>query len=140
MPRGHIARQRGGRRRVLSATNARLHGCMGLTPGLARWLMSRSTSHAAAVGLRLGGKRRARPRHVPALDPYSYRGLPRLGTPPRPGPHTAGSGAYSRDPACPLGSFGPVHTGVRCPSGVRSHRCIRDVLSFLATWWALLFV
>jgi hypothetical protein len=33
---------------------------MGLTSGSARWLMSRATSHAAAMGLRLSGKHRAR--------------------------------------------------------------------------------
>jgi hypothetical protein len=112
----------------------RLHGCMGLTPGSARWLISRVTSHTTAVGLRLGGKRRARPGHVPAPDPYSYRGLPCPGTPPRPGPYSAGPGAYSRDPACPLGSSGPVHIGVRCPLGSGAIDASRDVLSFLATW------
>jgi hypothetical protein len=51
-----------------------LHGCMGLTSGSARWLMSRATGHAEAASLRLSGKRRARPGHVPAPDPYSCWG------------------------------------------------------------------
>jgi hypothetical protein len=101
----------------------RLHGCMDLTSGSTRWLMSRATSHAAAAGLRLSGKRRARSGHVPAPDPYSCRGLPRSGTLPRPGPYSEGPGAYPRDQSCPLGSFGPVRTGVRYPSAeVRTHR------------------
>jgi hypothetical protein len=103
---------------------------MGLTSGSARWLMSRATSHAAAAGLRLSGKRRARPGHVPAPDPYSCRGPPRFGTLPRPGPYLEGPGAYSRDPVCPLGSSGPVRTGVRCPSVVRTHRCTSGCVIF----------
>jgi hypothetical protein len=75
---------------------------MGLTSGSARWLMSWATSHAAAVGLRLSGERRARPGHVPALDPYSCRGPPRPGTLLRPGPYSEGPGAHPRDPTCLL--------------------------------------
>jgi hypothetical protein len=107
---------------------------MSLVPGSARWLMSRATSHAATVGLRLSGKRRARPGHVPALDPYSYRGLPRPGTPPRPGPYSVGPRAYSRDLACPLGSHGPFIQGSGVPRRSGAIDAPRDVLSFLATW------
>jgi hypothetical protein len=47
---------------------------MGLTSGSTHWLMSRATSHAAAMGLRLSEKHRARPGHVPPPDPYSCWG------------------------------------------------------------------
>jgi hypothetical protein len=122
----------------------RLHGCMGLTSGSARWVMSRATSHAAAAGLSLSGKCRARPGHVPAPDPYSCRGPPRSGTLPWPGPYSEGPGAYPRDPACPLGSSGLVCTGVQCPSAeVRTHRCTLGSIVFpchvvpldLPMWW-----
>jgi hypothetical protein len=142
MPRGHVACQRGGRRRVLSAINgeaARLYGpYVRLSP------LSRATSHAAAAGLRLSGKRRARAGHVPAPDPYSCRGPPGPGTLPRPGPYSEGPGAYPRDPACPLGSSKPVRTGVRCPSvEVRTYRCTLGSIIFpchvvlldLPMWW-----
>jgi hypothetical protein len=117
---------------------------MGLTSGSVRWLMSRATSHAAAAGLRLSGKRRARPGHMPAPDPYSCRGPPRPGTLPRPGPYLEGPRAYSRDPASPLRSSGLVRTGVRCPSvEVRTHRCTQGSIIFpchvvaldLPMWW-----
>jgi hypothetical protein len=106
----------------------RLHGFMGLTPSSAHWLMSRASSHAAVAGLRLSGKRRARPGHVPALNPYSCRG----------------PGAHQRDPTCLLGSSGLVRTGVRCPSmEVRTQRCILGCIIFpchvepldLPIWW-----
>jgi hypothetical protein len=122
----------------------RLHGCMGLTSGLAHWLMSRATSHAAAAGLRLSGKRRARPGHVPAPDPYSCWGPPRPRTLPGPKPYSEGPGAYPRDPTCTLGSSGLVRTGVLCPSvEVRTHRCTLGSIIFpchvvaldLPMWW-----
>jgi hypothetical protein len=128
MSRGHVTRQRGGRRRVLSAINA--NGCMDLASGSARWLMSRATSHAAATGLYPSGKRWARPGHVPAPDLNSCRGPPRPGTLPRPGPYSEEPGAYSRDPACPLGSSGPTRTGVRCPSEVWIRRCTSGCIIF----------
>jgi hypothetical protein len=106
------------------------NGCMDLASGFARWLMSRATSHAAPAGLRLSGKRRARPGHVPAPGPYSCRGPPRLGTLPRPGPYLEEPGAYSRDPTCPLGISGPVRTGVQCPLEVRTHRCTSGCIIF----------
>jgi hypothetical protein len=122
----------------------RLHGCMGLTSGSACWLMSRATSHAAAAGLCLSGKRRARPGHVPAPDPYSCRDPPRPRTLPRPGPYSEGPRAYPRYPASPLGSSGLIRTGVRCPSAkVRTHRCTLGSIIFschevpldLPMWW-----
>jgi hypothetical protein len=70
----------------------RLHSCMGLTSGSARWLMSRATSHAAAAGFRLNGERRARLGHVSALDLCLCRGPLRPGTLLRPGPHSGGGG------------------------------------------------
>jgi hypothetical protein len=117
---------------------------MGLTSGSARWLMSRATSHAAAVGLRLSGKRRARPGHVPASDPYSCRGPPRPRTLLRPGPYSEGPRAHPRDPACLLRSSDLVRTGVRCPSvEVQTQRCILGCIIFpchvkpsdLPMWW-----
>jgi hypothetical protein len=97
---------------------------MGLTSGSVHWLMSRASSQAAAAGLRLGRKSHSRGGHVSAPDPYSCRGLPGPGALPGPGPYPEGPGAYPRDPACPLGSFGPVCTGVRRPSAeVRIYRC-----------------
>ena len=106
--------------------------------------MSRATRHVAAAGLRLSGKRGARPGHVPAPDPYPCRGPPRPGTLPRPGSYSEGPGAYPRDPASPLGSSGLVHTGVWCPSvEVRTHRCTLGSIVFpchvvpldLPMWW-----
>jgi hypothetical protein len=117
---------------------------MGLTSGSSRWLMSRATSYAAATGLLLSGKRRARPGHVPAPDPYSCRSPPRPGTLLRPGPYSEGPRAYPRDPTSPLGSSGLVRTGVRCPSvEVRTHRCTLGSIIFpchvvaldLPMWW-----
>jgi hypothetical protein len=59
---------------------------MDLASGSACWLVSWATRHTAAAGLRLSGKRRARPGHVPAPNPYPCQGPPRPGTLPRPGP------------------------------------------------------
>jgi hypothetical protein len=70
---------------------------MGLTSGSAHWLMSRATSHAPAASFRLSGERRARPRHVPALDPCLCRGPLRSGTLPRPGPHSGGPSMSPRE-------------------------------------------
>jgi hypothetical protein len=107
----------------------------GLTSGPARWLMSRATSHMAAAGLCLSKERRARPGHVPALDPYSCRGRPRPGILPRPGPYSEGPRAHPRDLTHLLGNSGFVRTGVRCPSvAVRPNDASWDVSSFLATW------
>jgi hypothetical protein len=83
---------------------------MGLTSGSVHWLMSRASSHAVAVGLRLSGKRRARSGHVPTPDPCLRRGPLHPGTLPRPGPYSEGPGAHPRDPTCLLGSSGLVHT------------------------------
>jgi hypothetical protein len=99
-------------------------GCMGLTSGSAHWLMSRASSQAAAAGLRLGRKSHSRGGHVSAPDPYSCRGLPGPGALPGPSPYSEGPRAYPSDPACPLGSSGPVSIGIRCPSAeVRTYRC-----------------
>jgi hypothetical protein len=109
----------------------RLNSCVGLTSGSARWLMSRASSQAAAAGLRLGRKSHSRDGHVSAPDPYSCRGLPGPGTLPGPGPYSEGPRAYPRDPACPLGSPGPVSTGVRRPSAeVWTYRCTSGSLIF----------
>jgi hypothetical protein len=119
-------------------------GVMGLASGPAHWLMSRATSHAAATGFCLSGERRVGPGRVSAPDPYSSRGSPRPGTLLRPGPYSAGPGAYPRDPACLLGSPGLVCTGVRWRTvGVRTERCILGCITFpchvvplgLPTWW-----
>jgi hypothetical protein len=101
----------------------RSNGCTGSTSGSAHWLMSRASSQTAAAGLRLGRKSHSRDGHVPAPDPYSCQGLPGLGALPGPGPYPEGSGAYPRDPTCPLGSARPVSIGVRRPSAeVRAYR------------------
>jgi hypothetical protein len=74
---------------------------------------------------------------VSAPDPYSCRGLPGPGALPGPGPYSEGPGAYPRDTACPLGSSGPVSTGVRCPfAEVRTYRCTLG--SFVFPWHAVL--
>jgi hypothetical protein len=112
--------------------------------GSAHWLMSRASSQAAAAGLRLGRKSHSRGGHVSAPDPYSCRGLPGPGALPGPGPYPEGPRAYPRDPACPLGSSGPVSTGVRRPSAeVRTYRCTlgsfifpcHAVLPTPPMWW-----
>jgi hypothetical protein len=108
---------------------------MGLTSGSTHWLMSRASGQAAAAGLRLGRKPHSRDGHVWAPDPYSCRGLLGLGALPGPGTYSEGPGAYPRDPACPLGSSGPVVQG----SDVLPRRsgpidAPWGVLSFLATW------
>jgi hypothetical protein len=107
---------------------------MGLTSGSTHWLMSRASSQAAAAGLRLGRKSHSRGGHVSAPDPYLCRGLPGPGALPGPSPYSKGPRAYPRDPACPLGSSGPVVQG----SGVLLRRsgpidAPWGVLSFLAT-------
>jgi hypothetical protein len=79
----------------------RLHGCMDLASGSACWLMSRATRHAAATGLHPSGKRRARPGHVPAPDPYPCRGPPRPGTLPRPEPYWGGAWSLFEGPGMP---------------------------------------
>jgi hypothetical protein len=97
---------------------------MGLTSGSTHWLMSWASSQAAVVGLRLGRKSHSRGGHVSAPDPYSCQGLPGPRALPGPGPYSEGPRAYPRDPACPLGSSGPVSTGVRRPSTeVRTYQC-----------------
>ena len=105
MPRGQVARQHGGRRRILSTINveaARLYEpCARLGP------LAYVTGH--------------KPRGS-------------SGTPPRPGPYSAGPGAYLRDPACPLGSPGPFIQGSGVPQRSGAIDAPRDVLSFLATW------
>jgi hypothetical protein len=109
----------------------RPHGFRGHTSGPARWLMPQATSRAAAAGLRLSGERRARPGHVPAPDPDSCRGSPRLGTLLWSGSHSERSGARLRDPTCLFRSPGlysrvrAMCTGVRCSSvEVRTQWCI----------------
>jgi hypothetical protein len=117
---------------------------LGLTSGSAHWLMSRASSQVAEAGLRLGRKSHSRGGHVSAPDPYSCRGLPGPGAQPGPSPYSKGPGAYPRDPTCPLGSSGPISTGVWRPSvEVRTYRCTlgsfifpcHAVLPTLPMWW-----
>jgi hypothetical protein len=62
-----------------------LNKCRGCTTS--RQVRPDSLCHGPqAAGLRLSGKWRARPGHVSALDPCSYQGPPRSGTPLRFGP------------------------------------------------------
>jgi hypothetical protein len=110
----------------------------GHTSRSARWLMSRATSHTAGAGLLLSGERRARPRHVPAPDPYSCRGSPRPGALPWSGPYSKGPEAHPRDLTCLLGSSRLYAQGSGVPlwrSG--SNDASWGVLSFLATWCPL---
>jgi hypothetical protein len=74
MLRGHVARQRSGRRHVFSSINAgaaRLH---------VRFRPGSLCRGPQATGLHLSGKWRARLGHVSAPDPCSYQGPPRSGT------------------------------------------------------------
>jgi hypothetical protein len=116
----------------------RLRDFRGHTSRSARWLMSRATSHAAAAGLLLSGERRARSGHVPAPDPYSCQGSPRVRALPWSGPYSEGPGAHPRDPTCLLGSSGLYAQGSGVPlwrSGPNDASW--GVLSFLATWCPL---
>jgi hypothetical protein len=81
----HVARYRGGRRHVLSTINAeaaRLYGLYVRLDPLA--YVTGHKPHASS------GERRARPGHVPALDPYSCQGPSRPGTLLRLGPYSKG--------------------------------------------------
>jgi hypothetical protein len=101
---------------------------MGLTSGSACWLTLWATSHAAAAGFRLSGKRRARPGPVSAPDPCSCRGPLRLGTLLGPGPYSGGPDMSPRElrarihrgpdptvlpgtyyPSSPRGALRPAH-------------------------------
>jgi hypothetical protein len=135
MLRGRIARQRGGRRRILSAINAKAAQLYG--PYVRLGPLAYVTSHTAVAGFRLSGECRARPGHVSAPDPCLCRGPPRPGTLLRPEPHSGGgdrgptwgtrhvsSGApdwHSQGSSVPLWRSGPKGASW-------------DVLSFLATW------
>jgi hypothetical protein len=90
---------------------------MGLTLGSVHWPMSRASSHATAVGLRLSRERRARPGHVSVPDRCSRRGPLRLGTSLRCGPYLGGPGVLPRDPSCLLGSPRLVCTEGLVPYG-----------------------
>jgi hypothetical protein len=114
----------------------RLHSCMGLTSGLARWPMLRATSRAAVAGLRLSGERRARPGHVSAPDPCLCRGPLRPGTLLRPEPHSGGPGTHRGARHALLGAPDLYVQG----SGVPLRRsepdgASWDALSFFATWY-----
>jgi hypothetical protein len=75
----------------------RLHSRMGLSPGSARWLTLRATSHAVAVGFCLSGERRAGPGHVSAPDPFLCRGPLCPETLPRLRPRLGGPGMSPRE-------------------------------------------
>jgi hypothetical protein len=144
MPRGLVACQCSGRRRVPSAINAeveRLHGPYVRLGPLAHVTGLRPSGSSGAPSeqeVPLGGG------HVSAPDPHSCRGLPGLGALPGPGPYPEGPETYPRDPVCPFGSPGPVSTEVRRPSTeVRTYRCTlgsfifscHAVLPTLPLWW-----
>jgi hypothetical protein len=105
MLRGHIA----------NAESARSRG---LTPGSARWLMSRATSHVGASGLRLSGERmrRVKPGHASAPDPCSCQGFPCPRTLLWPGPyprvpgHNRGSGLCIQGSSIPSRRSGSADT------------------------------
>jgi hypothetical protein len=95
MLRGHVARQRSGRRRVLSSINA---GAARLCVRLARWLMSWATSSGSLPEREVKGKAWTRVSTGPLLTlvSSSFRGLARVWT--------------------LLGGSGLIRIGVRCPS------------------------
>jgi hypothetical protein len=95
MLRGHVARQRSGRRRVLSSINAGLHG---FTSGSARWLMSWATSSGSPPEREVKGKAWTRVSTGSLLTPgsSSFRDLVEVRT--------------------LLGGSGLIRIGVRCPS------------------------
>jgi hypothetical protein len=111
---GRVARQRGGRRRVLSAINAEAAWLYG--PYVRLGPLAYVTGHKPRDSSR---ERKARPGHVLASDPYSCQG-PRPGTLLRHGPYP------ERDwgpLACLPGGSRLVCICVRCPSvGVRARR------------------
>jgi hypothetical protein len=116
----------------------RPRGFRGLMSGSARWLMSRATSHAAAVGLRLSGERRAKPGHVPAPDPHSCRGPFRPRTLLWPGPYSERPGARRH---AFLGVLDRIRGSRLCVQGSgvplwrsRPNDASWGVLSLLATW------
>jgi hypothetical protein len=143
MPRGHVARQRGGRRRVLSAINAKVVWLYG--PCIRLGLLAYVTGHTP------------RGSSGPSLEREALgKAWTRAGTRPLPMSGSSLSwdlvktrtllgepGAYSRDLACPPGSPGPVRTGVRCPLEVQTHRCTSGCIIFpchvvplvLPMWW-----
>jgi hypothetical protein len=95
MLRGRVIHQRGGRRHVLSAINAKAAQLYG--PYIRLSPLAYVISHAAATGFRLSGERRARPGHVSALDPCSCQGPLHPGTLLRPGPHSRGPDMSPRE-------------------------------------------
>jgi hypothetical protein len=121
MSRGHIVRQLGGRRRVLSAINAvtvRLYGPDVRLRPLAYVTGHKPRGSNGSLPER-GAQRKAWTRA--STGPSLMPGFPRPGTLLRPGPYSEGPGTHPRDPACLLGSPRLACTGVRCPSaGVRA--------------------
>jgi hypothetical protein len=95
MLRGCVVRRRGGRRRVLSAINAKTAQLYG--PYVRLGPLGYVTSHAAAAGFRLSGERTARPGHVSAPDLCLCQGPLHPGTLLRPGPHSGGPGMSPRE-------------------------------------------
>jgi hypothetical protein len=95
MLRGHVARQRSGRRRVLSSINA---GADGFTSGLARWLMSWATSSGSPPEREVKGKAWTRVSTGPLFTPGSS------------------SSWDLAEVRTLLGGSRLMHIGVRCPS------------------------
>jgi hypothetical protein len=131
MSRGLVARQRGGRRHVLSAVNAevkRLHGpYVRLGPLAYVTSLKPSGSSGAPPGQEVPLERWTRVGTGPPFVPGSSRSR----SPARARSLLEGPGAYPRDPTRPLGSSGPVSIGVRRPSAeVRTYRCTLGSLIF----------
>jgi hypothetical protein len=134
MPRGLVACQCSGRRRIPSAINAEVER---LRRALRQAWPIGSRHGPQAKGLRLSRKSPSRGGHVSAPDPHSCRGLPHPGALPGPGPYPKGPGTYPRDPVFPFASPGPVSTEVWRPSAeVRTYRCILG--SFISSCHAVL--
>jgi hypothetical protein len=121
MLRGHVARQCGGRRRVLSAINAEAAQRYGprVRPSPLAYVMGHKPRGSSGFLPEWGVQGMAWMRV--STGPLVKPGSSPFGTLLRPGSYSAGLGAYPRDPTCLLGSSGLVCTGVWCPTlGVRT--------------------
>jgi hypothetical protein len=132
MSRGHVARQRGGRQRVLSAINAmvvwtlRQARPVGLCHGPQATWQQRASARAGSVGQGLNTCRHRTPTHAGVL----------LAPGPCQGPDlTRRSLELIRGTQhALLGALDPLVQGSDIPRRSGPIDAPRDVLSFLATW------
>jgi hypothetical protein len=146
MLRGRVARQRGGRRRVLSAINAKTAQLYG--PYVRLGPLAYVTGHKPRGR---GGSPHERGAYNKVWTRVGTGPLPVLGSSPsrnfaeaRTSLGGGGPGTHPGDPTCLLGSSGLVLTGVRCFSvEVQTRQCFlgciilpRHVVPLgLSTWW-----